>query len=180
MRTVLYSTLTKNRTHAFQGVAKLVTHEHPAGGVAQHIGYLGEKTGSSIRNAKPIPCAISRTKPGTDVIILGYNAEDSWESDLIFSVLENFWPAIHFGDLEVEVNEKKINSRNLEKLLTEYSTDSEFDAHRVLPSLHRRCRKEVRGLVADSEARAGSPDCRRAGSAQESGNGEKDRHGDFP
>jgi hypothetical protein len=70
MRTVLYSTMTKNRDLAFQGVAKLVTHVHPEGGNAQHIGYLGGPSGSSVRNKKEISADFVRSKPGTDLIIL--------------------------------------------------------------------------------------------------------------
>ena len=129
MRTVFYSTLTKNRDVAFQGVARLVSHEHPKGGIAQHVGYLGDKKGASIREKKFIPSTFSRSKPGTDVIILGYNAEASWKEDLVYSVLENFWPAIHFGDLEVEVSGTRINRSNLAKLLAQHSTEGEFTAH---------------------------------------------------
>ena len=46
-----------------------------------------------------------------------------------FSVLENFWPAIHFSDLEVEVAGTRINKKNLADLLSEYSSDGEFSAH---------------------------------------------------
>jgi uncharacterized membrane protein YgcG len=130
MRVVLYSTFTKSRESAFQGVARLVSHKLPKGeGIAQHIGYLGADDGSSIREKRAIPSHFVRTKTGTDLIILGYNAEESWAKDLIFSVLENFWPAIHFGDLEVEVAGTRINKGNLDDLLNKYSSEGEFTAH---------------------------------------------------
>jgi hypothetical protein len=129
MRTVLYSTMTKDKDVAFQGVARLVTHDHPKGGKAQHIGYLGEKDGASVRNKKELPDDFLRAKPGTDLIILAYNDDGEWQKDLIHSVLENFWPAIHFGDLEVVVDGTKINRGNLAKLMNEYSTADEFTAH---------------------------------------------------
>jgi hypothetical protein len=130
MRVVLYSTLTKKNTYAFQGVARLVSHDLPkGGGIAQHIGYLGNDDGSSVRNKKDIPKRFMRSKPGTDLIILGYEGDGSWEKDMIFSVLENFWPAIHFGDLEVEVASTWINKKNLADLLDQYSTEGEFTAH---------------------------------------------------
>lgn len=129
MRVVLYSTLTKDKEFAFQGVAKLVSHEHPKGGIAQHIGYLGESGGASVRKKKDIPTPFLRTKPGTDLIILGYNDDGDWEKDLIFSVLENFWPAIHFGDLEVDVAGTRIDKGKLPKLMDQYSTEGEFTGH---------------------------------------------------
>jgi hypothetical protein len=130
MRVVLYSTLTKRRTYSFQGVARLVSHNLPkGGGIAQHIGYLGEGVGSSVRKRKDIPPRFVRSKPGTDLMILGYEGQGSWEKDLIFSVLENFWPAIHFGDLEVIVAGTRINKKSLADLLDRYSTEGEFTAH---------------------------------------------------
>jgi hypothetical protein len=130
MRVVLYSTLTKKRKYAFQGVARLVSHDLPkSGGIAQHIGYLGNKDGSSVREKKTIPSHFVRSKAGTDLIILGYDDEGSWEKDLVFSVLENFWPAIHFADLEVEVAGTRINKKNLDDLLSQYSSEGEFNAH---------------------------------------------------
>jgi hypothetical protein len=129
MRTVLYSTLTKDKEAAFQGVARLVTHERPKMGTAQHVGYLGDKKGASIRDRDLIPASFARKKPGTDVFILGYKAEATFEDDLTRSVLENFWPAIHSGNLEVDVAGTKITKANLAKLLAKYSNDGEFAAH---------------------------------------------------
>src|SRR5262249_25494330 len=108
MRTVFYSTHNRDGDYAFQGVARLVTHQRSGEGVVQATGYLGGKDGLSIRDKKKIPKPFPRTKQGTDVFILGYLGEDSWSKDLIYSVLENFWPAIHFGELEVQVGNTKI------------------------------------------------------------------------
>lgn len=132
MRVVLYSTLTKDGDYAFQGVARLASHKLPKSHkVAQPISYLGDKSGASIRAKKDIPAHFARKKPGTDLIILGYDADGSWEEDLVFSVLENFWPAIYFGDLEVEVAGTRICRKNLADLLGEYSSkgEGEFVGH---------------------------------------------------
>ena len=129
MRVVLYSTLTEDKKVAFQGVARLVSHKLDGNDVAQPTGYLSEKGGASIRSKKQIPAIFQRSKPGTDLFILGYNSEGTWKNDLIHSVLENFWPAIHFGDLEVDVEGTKINRKNLPSLLDEYRDQPKFDAH---------------------------------------------------
>ncbi len=97
LRTVLYSTLTDERKHGFQGVARLATHKH--GEVkAQHVGYLGEG-GSSIRERDKIPEIFRRKDIGTDIFILGYDANAHWKNDLKFTVLENFWVALMNGNL---------------------------------------------------------------------------------
>lgn len=109
LRTVLYSTLNTSDEHIFQGVSTLVSHIHPNGGIAQPTGYLGGPNGASIRAKNKIPKKFIRTEYGTDLIVLGFSKTDNWQKDLIYSVLDNFWPAIHFGDLEVEVGGAAIN-----------------------------------------------------------------------
>jgi len=128
LRTVLYSTRTSAGV-AFQGIAKLVTHSHPDGGKAQATGYLGGSHGASIRAVSALPPRFLRTHQGTDIIIVGVAATPSWNEELTFSVLENFWPAIHFKDLQVYVGDLLITSDNLERLLESYSTRDGFSAH---------------------------------------------------
>jgi hypothetical protein len=47
----------------------------------------------------------------------------------VYSVLENFWPAIDLGDLEVTVGAEQITSKNLGELLTRFSGQEDFTAH---------------------------------------------------
>lgn len=129
LRTVLYSTKNVDGEVAFQGVAKLVTHQHPAGGLAQATGYLGGSAGDSVRTESAIPKRFLRTKHGTDIIVLGFEAEAAWREELIFSVLENFWPAIHLKDLEVYVDDRRISAENLGDLLETYAGKEGFSAH---------------------------------------------------
>lgn len=128
LRTVLYSTRTSEGV-AFQGIAKLATHSHPDGGKAQATGYLGGTAGESVRSALTIPARFLRKEQGTDIIVLGVSAEPSWNNDLMFSVLENFWPAIHFKELQVYVGDQPITSDNLKSLLDTFSTRDGFSAH---------------------------------------------------
>jgi hypothetical protein len=132
MRSVLYSTLNTDNEHIFQGVSILVTHKLSNGAKAQNIGFLGGNNGASIRNKNDIPDRFVRNEKGTDIIVLGFPPEDKWEYDLVSSVLENFWPAIHFGDLEVTVGATVITKANVANLLQTYSETGgeEFSAHR--------------------------------------------------
>lgn len=129
LRTVLYSTFNVNDEHIFQGVATLVSHQHPKGGIAQPTGYLGGGDGASVRVKSKIPKKFLRSEHGTDLIVLGFRKTDKWNKDLIYSILDNFWPAIHFGDLEVEVDGMLINSERLQSLLEQYSAEEDFTAH---------------------------------------------------
>lgn len=129
LRTVLYSTKTIDGEIAFQGIAKMVTHSHPEGGKAQPVGFLGGPKGESVRKESAIPKRFLRTKLGTDIFILGIAPVASWKDDLTFSVLENFWPAIHFKDLQVHVGDLRITSENLGELLEAFSSKDGFSAY---------------------------------------------------
>ena len=129
LRTVLYSTFTSDANHAFQGVAKLVTHELAGGGKALPVGYLGGPQGQSIRSTTEIPKLFRRNECGSDIVILGFNAEPTWEEELELSVLEYFWPAIHFGDLEVQIGDRTLTSANLSSRMEARSAAEGFTAH---------------------------------------------------
>ncbi len=130
LRTVFYSTYNSDNEHVFQGVAKLVSHQLPKGGKAQSIGFLGGKDGLSIRERNEIPPSFLRKQRGTDIIVLGFQADETWRRDLMRSVVQHFWPAIDWRDLVVSVGEDKINADNLEALLESFSGgDEEFNAH---------------------------------------------------
>ncbi|MBN8625469.1 MAG: hypothetical protein J0M17_08275 [Planctomycetes bacterium] len=134
LRTVLYSTNTGQGKVAFQGVARLATHEAPTVGKAHHIGYLGGPEGQSIRDASDIPELFRRKERGTDVIILGSVPDKTWSDQLRHSVLENFWPAIHFGYLEVEIGDLQISADNLSDLLESSAKEPGFVAHHYYAS----------------------------------------------
>ena len=129
VRTVLYSTFNTDEEHVFQGVATLVSHNHPRGGVSQSTGFLGGQNGASIRSLAEIPPKFLRLQHGTDVIVLCFPASENWQNDLVYSVLDNFWPAIHFGDLEVKVGDITIKKSNLQALLEAFSGQEGFTAN---------------------------------------------------
>lgn len=129
LRTVLYSTMTQDGDHAFQGVALLVSHETEDGKGKQATGFLGVDGGASVRNVSMIPTAFRRSEPGLDIFSLAYDLGDDWQDALTESVLNNFWPAIEFGDLEVTIDSLTIDSGNLAELMQEYALREDFRAH---------------------------------------------------
>ncbi len=132
LRTVLYSTLTADKKYAFQGVARLATHKHKIGGrniKAQHVGYLGNDNGASIRSSGQMPAIFRRKKTGTDIFILGYDVDSTWQDDLKVAVLENFWVALKNGRLVVKIEKEVINSKNLAEYMEEFSERKTFTAH---------------------------------------------------
>jgi len=128
MRTVLYSTYNADSEHVFQGVATLTSHRSN-GTRFQPTGYLGIDHGESVRKKKLIPEQFLRSKPGTDLYVLGFAKSGSWQKDLTFAVLEHFWPAIDFGDLTVTVGDQEVTKKNLGELLTKFAVEEEFTAH---------------------------------------------------
>jgi hypothetical protein len=129
MRTVLYSTKTTEDAVAFQGVSTLVSHKLPDGSTAQPTGFLGGDRGESIRVAGHIPSEFRRDKRGLDIVVLEYPAAETWQNDLVYSVLDNFWPAIDLGDLVVTVGRQTIYKSNVSKLLGSFSGQEGFTAH---------------------------------------------------
>ncbi|WCJ58252.1 hypothetical protein NXS98_10995 [Fontisphaera persica] len=129
LRTVLYTTFNTDEEHVFQGVATLASHRHPAGGTLQPTGFLGEPNGASVRSFENIPAIFRRLRHGTDVIVLGFPDSYNWHNDLLYSVLDNFWPAIYYGDLEVKVGDMQVSKNNLQNLLETFIPMEGFTAH---------------------------------------------------
>jgi len=129
LRTVLYSTLNTDGEHTFQGVSTLASHKLPDGATAQPTGFLGGDHGESIRVPGHIPQEFRRIECGLDIVALEYPAAPSWQNDLVYSVLDNFWPAIDFSDLVVTVGDQTIDRSNLPKFLDAFSGQEDFRAH---------------------------------------------------
>jgi hypothetical protein len=129
LRTVLYSTKTVDGDVAFQGVSTLASHRLPDGSIAQPTGFLGEANGKSIRSTGDIPPEFQRIEPGLDITVLEYPRREGWQNDLLYSVLDNFWPSIHFGDLTVAVGDQHVDGSNLEELLQAFGSQEDFTAH---------------------------------------------------
>ena len=99
-RTVFYNTYAVDGVRAFQGVSRLVTHLDKNGVETQGDGYY-----QNVDSWKPIfssdSCDIrdqfQRDEYGTDVIILGFKTEGSWQETIQRAIIKNFFYAIHEG-----------------------------------------------------------------------------------
>ena len=135
MRTVFYSTLNADGGAIFQGVTRLATFNDKSGQETQKTGYCGGQGGCSVRAKKDIPKAFRRQVPGTDVFVLAFPADADWERRLVVAVLEWFWPAIHNKKLVVQVGHTTIDAESLTGLMSEYSTEEDFQAHLYYPGV---------------------------------------------
>jgi hypothetical protein len=123
-RTAIYSTSTSGGKVAVQGVCRLATHEQ-SGQLTQGTGFIGqydEKTGqhSALRDPANIPELFLRDEQGLDVWVIGFRYENDWETPFVAAALHNFWPAIHFGKLQVRIGKVSIDSKSLPSLMEEY------------------------------------------------------------
>lgn len=68
-------------------------------------------------------------KPGTDIYIMGFEAEEGWEKEVINSALDSFMAAFVRGKLEIEVNNIKINQNELESVVNSDAVLPKFKAN---------------------------------------------------
>lgn len=132
IRTVLYSTRTRDGETAFQGKAILTTfseydEEKKKNVVKQNIGLFADLNSDNydaIFSLDDIAPAFRRDEVGTDLYVLGFEKEDDWIEQSAISVIEYFFYSIYRGKLEVEIVEgdKKveINKRNLGDMILFY------------------------------------------------------------
>lgn len=123
-RTVYYSTFDIEGITAVQGVAKIVTHLNKENKTTQGTGYFGILEGNKpILQTELFPEFIqklNRSEYGTDIFILGFCEEESWQVTVLRNVIENFLLAIYNEDLEVSIGNLKVNINTLDSYITQY------------------------------------------------------------
>lgn len=131
LRTVFYSSINEDNEPVFKGKARLSSFMDETDDVRRGIGDYGlevERGVSSIRSDEAIPAFFKRSEQGTDVYVIGYQTlEADWTSLLLNSLLNNFWAAIHFDELDVELAENgnvimNVNEDNLDELMAEHAS----------------------------------------------------------
>jgi len=144
-RTVFYGSRTGAGSVALQGVSRLVTHWNANGRETQGVGFIGAYDADggagggpvfrAIRKPTEIPEPFRRTEAGTDIWVIGYRSGPEWSTDLIRSILTNFWPAIHRGSIEFRVGPQVITRANLGELIQQYVGNEEFQAHQFYKAI---------------------------------------------
>jgi hypothetical protein len=96
LRTVFYNTYAEDGVKAFQGVARLVTHENDDGKYTQGVGFY-----QYINDDKRTPIfeeddcdfrdVFNRSEFGTDVVVIGLNKVATWEDDIEKAIINNFF-----------------------------------------------------------------------------------------
>ena len=122
-RTILYGTFVENEGYAFQGKSILCSHKKD-GVEKRGIGYWGKIEDNEckpIRDQNTMDEFYKRNETGTDLYIIGAKLEEqNWTSNIIYSVIENFWKLIIEDKLEVRIinydEEINIDSKNIKEL----------------------------------------------------------------
>lgn len=135
LRTVFYSTRNVDREIAFQGVARLISHEIN-GQITRGTGYFGvRQKNEPIIEKSHVPGFINRDKPGTTILIAGFPDVSDWEQEIVTAVLESFFYAILSEKLVVKAGDRLVNKANLAtaveqlKIPTENVTKSHTPAY---------------------------------------------------
>lgn len=123
-RTVFYNTYAQeDKTKAFQGVARLITH-FQNGEATQGTGFYHNSTAQT-----PIfeedTCAFrdlfKRDEFGTDVIVAGFKKTASWEEDIEKAIISNFFVAIANKTLVVRIDSLELSAANLADRIKYYA-----------------------------------------------------------
>lgn len=123
IRMVFYATNTIDGQKGSLGVSELITgyvSEEAAinhGDYTQGSGYY-EDTDSPVNVVQEIikfekDYFDRENKPGTDIYIMGFDAEEGWEKEVVNSALDSFMAAFVRGKLEITVNNIVINQSKL-------------------------------------------------------------------
>ncbi|MFC1625875.1 hypothetical protein ACFL1Q_02455 [Patescibacteria group bacterium] len=116
---IFFSSIFDKNQVVFQGKLRLSSFDDK-GIIRQGNGSFGHKSQKPVRETRAIPELFRRKEQGTDIYIVDFKGGQYWESDIIKSVLNNFWPALSENYLEVKVGDMLINKDNLEKFLNKY------------------------------------------------------------
>lgn len=116
---IFFSSVYDERNVVFQGKLRLSSFDDD-GITKQGNGSFGYKEQKPVRDKDRIPALFIRGEQGTDIYVVDFKGGQYWESDIIKSVLNNFWPAISENYLEVKVGDQLIDKNTLESLLNKY------------------------------------------------------------
>lgn len=122
-RTVFYSTVDIDKVEASQGVARLTSfREGENGNITQGIGFYGKEKNTPISDQMFLDPNFSREKnnAGTDIYLIGFDANKGWEKSMVASVLDGFLYAIWKGNLVVRIDDIVISQNTLEDVIKKY------------------------------------------------------------
>jgi hypothetical protein len=126
LRTILVSTMIENGEVFFQGRTRLASHKIN-GETRGKDGVFKIEEEHPVTDVNDISIMFRRATQGTDVYILGMRDDPQCGREMVKSVLNNFWLAVHEDRLDVGIKTDDVNVRfdetNLEDIMNEYFPD---------------------------------------------------------
>ena len=118
LQTVFYSTTypdeSGNQTFLCQGKTKFTSFTDDKGQAFRSVGYWGEpRKYLPVQDMSVAPEWLTRDATGTTVCSIGVRDSDDWQTEILASLLMNFFSAVHNNEMEFKVDGKTLNSRNL-------------------------------------------------------------------
>ena len=154
LRTVFYSTLFEKKPgdpleFLAQGKSILMSHNGPDGKPRRRVGFWGVGGFDAISDPKKVPEWMRREAVGASIFVAGFHVEPRWEKRIVVTVLNNFFCAIHNGEMVVKVGDNfeitaaklpvLLHDKELAEVAEEFGAaeDLKFagDAYRALVSL---------------------------------------------
>lgn len=113
LQTVFYATTYKDgdsQAFAAQGKVKLVSHTDSKGIKHRATGYWGDPDGfRAVTDRNLVPDWMRRSDTGTSIFCMGFRAAEDWAERMTYSLVSNFFCAVHREQMVFEVNDGKIN-----------------------------------------------------------------------
>ena len=122
LRTVFYATTyldcRDEEAFAAQGKIKLVSHKDSENVPRSATGYWGNAQFEAVTDRTQVPEWMNREEIGTSIFCLGFREAEDWRERMVYSLVSNFFCAIHRKEMEFEVDRKfSINCETLGDLL---------------------------------------------------------------
>ena len=113
LQTVLYSTAYQDKAgetrFAAQGKCRMVSHVDCSGVKRRATGYWGDPDGYvAIEDPEQVPEWMRRTEVGTSIFCAGFRQTDGWAWSIAYSLLTNFFAALHRDRMAFEINDGEI------------------------------------------------------------------------
>lgn len=111
LQTVFYSTIyaENGKPHFLaQGKSILVSHVDDAGVPKGAVGYWGLPGYHPVSDSSTVPGWLKRDHQGTTVLAVGFRDTPDWQHRIACSLLQNFFYAIHTGEMEFAIDHGRI------------------------------------------------------------------------
>lgn len=113
LQTVLYSTAYRDQADelrfAAQGKCRMVSHVDTNGEKRRATGYWGNPDGYvAVEDPALVPDWMHRDEIGTSIFSVGFRQNDGWSWSIAYSLLTNFFAALHRDRMAFEINDGEI------------------------------------------------------------------------